>query len=104
MSKIPTQNSKLLLSFLHLDCVNVGFAKKIGSKNNPFPVWRKGDVRLEAVIVCSQVDKPFSIFAGLDDEAGKPEFLSFGCLQVIPDGFAVGVEELVAGDLHLHRS
>src|SRR5262249_11990084 len=29
------------------------------------------------------------LFAGLDDEAGKPEFFSFGRLQVIPDGFAV---------------
>src|SRR5215475_8899727 len=123
-------------SFLDLDCVNVRFAKEVGSKNNPFPVRRKGDVRLEAVIVCSQIDKSFSVdgpifrpeqidplsitgsghalrssaisgekfsilgnvevdgplfalyfvadlFAGSDDEAGKPEFLSFGRLQVI---------------------
>src|SRR5215475_13579890 len=147
-------------SFLDLDCVNVRFAKEVGSEDNPFPVWRKGDVRLEAVIVCGQIDKSFGIdgvtgpirrpeqidplsiagsrnalrpsaisgekfsvvgdievdgpflawhfepdlLAGLEDKAGKPEFLSLGSLQVIPDDFAVGAEELMACNLHIHGS
>src|SRR5262249_56208701 len=46
----------------------------------------------------------FDLFATREPVAGQPEDLRFGRLQVVPDGFAVGAEELVAGDLHLHRS
>src|SRR5215475_5309442 len=59
-------------SSLDLDCVNVRFAKEVGSEHNPFAVRRKGDVRLEAVIVCGQVDKSFGI-DGVDGPIRRPE-------------------------------
>jgi hypothetical protein len=36
--------------------------------------------------------------------AGEPEDLAARSLQVVPDGLAVDVEELVARDLHVHRA
>src|SRR5262249_34329964 len=44
------------------------------------------------------------LFALRNVVSGQPEFLRCRRLQVVPDGFAVGAEELMAGDFHLHRS
>ncbi len=40
--------------------------------------------------------------AGRDLVGGQPEILAPRRLQVVPDGPAVGAEEFVAGDLHVH--
>src|SRR5215813_12078137 len=42
------------------------------------------------------------LLAAREYVSGQPEDLRFRRLQVIPDGFAVGAEELVPGDFHLH--
>src|SRR5437762_1106410 len=38
----------------------------------------------------------------LDTDAGDPELLAARSLEVVPDGFAIGAPEFVAGDFHFH--
>src|SRR5215831_14777522 len=43
-------------------------------------------------------------FSSRQHNARQPEFLAFRCLQIVPDDFAVGIEEFVPGNLHFHFS
>src|SRR5262245_2171118 len=88
-------------------------------KIDPLAVTRGGDATRPTAVSCEnsivrrniEMHRPVLAFdlianllAGRQDHACQPELFPLRSLQVIPDDAAIGAEEFMTGDLHLHRA
>src|SRR6267143_5388990 len=94
-------------TFLRREQINpLAVTRSSDAARTPSVTRKKLSVRRDVIM-----HRPFralhlvaNAFARSKHNTCQPKLLSFGGLQVVPDDFSVGTEELMAGNFHIHGS